>query len=166
MATSLNFLKTIVKNPNIIAANKTVRHTEGTNADDGYSYLFGSNPKNTRRFTDFSKHPNIAEPFGENEHSTAAGAFQILYPTYQQLCAKYGFADFTPETQDLMFCAILDEINMLEKVVNGYFMITQVQDAMGGQWASLPLSKYGQPIHSLVDVQDYYEQMGGIVQSL
>ena len=160
MATSLDFLKKVVNNSNIRAAMLTVRTTEGTTAKDGYNYLFGSDPKNEIRFTDFSKHPNIDRQ--QNDYSsTAAGAYQILYNTWLNLCEIYGFTDFTADTQDLMFCALLDQHNMLNKVVNGYFMTTFVQQTLGGIWASLPLSPYGQPTHSIKDVSSIYTANGG-----
>ena len=78
-----------------------------------------------------------------------------------QLSEKYGFTDFTPATQDLMFCALLDQANCLDKVINGYFMTTTVQTALGAIWASLPLSPYGQPEHTLLQVADIYKANGG-----
>ncbi len=160
MATSLEFLKMANGNAFIKAAQKTIRTTEGTNTPDGYNYLFGSSPKNDIRFSGYATHPNILET--ENGYSTtAAGAYQILSNTFVELCNEYGFTDFSPATQDLMFCALLDQKNCLQKVVNGYFMTTTVQTLLGEIWASLPLSPYGQPTHTLIQVADIYKQNGG-----
>lgn len=166
MATSKEFLLKALENANIQAALKTIRHCEGTSAADGYNYLFGSSPHNTLRFTDMSTHPNISRPFGKDNHSTAAGAYQFLFGTYQHLSDRYGIEGFDAATQDLLCVALFDQINVLGKIINGYFMTTTVQEAMGGQWASFPLSKYGQPTHSLSEVELTYVSNGGKTNTL
>ena len=162
MATSIAFLKEMLQNKNVLAALFVVRHTEGTTAEDGYNYLFGSSPGNTIRFVGFDKHPGILRV--ENGiSSTAAGAFQILLHTYDFLCSKYGFTDFTPDTQNLMFCALLDNRNCLGAVANGLFLHDSVQRILGQEWASLPLSGYGQPTHSLEEITGIYITNSGTI---
>ncbi len=137
-----------------------VRTTEGTTAMDGYGYLFGSSSNNELRFTDFSTHPNNHQVHN-NINSTAAGAYQILYKTYTDLCEKYGFTDFEPHTQDLMFCALLDGIGVLNAVGKGLMLQEQILGKMSGIWASLPYSPYGQPTHTVADVRAAYLAAGG-----
>lgn len=165
MATSIEFLEQMLLNDNIKAAMHVVRFTEGCLADDAWQYLFGSSPKNDLRFTDMSKHPNIHRPFG-NSTSTAAGAYQILYGTWVELCTTYKFTDFTPHTQDLMFCALLDQANVLTAVSKGFILQEAVMSKMGAIWASLPMSGYGQPTHSVADVRAAYLGAGGSIGGL
>jgi len=162
MATSKDYLEKMLLNPNVQAVIKTIRKTEGTSAADGYGYLFGSTPHNNIRFTDFSKHPNNHQ-IHNGINSTAAGIAQILYKTYVDLCEKYGFTDFEPHTQELMFCALFDQINVLGDVAKGLYLRDTVQSKIGTIWASQPMSKYGQPTHSIADCREYYLQSGGQV---
>lgn len=162
MATSIDFLKQQLPTADVQAALATIKHTEGTSATDGYYYLFGSSPNNTLRFTDTSTHPNNLQTHN-GYSSTAAGAYQILYNTYKHLSEVYSITGFDPATQDLLCIAIFDEIDVLMSIVNGHFMDTTVQQKLGKQWASLPLSTYSQPTHTLADVSAYYESHGGTI---
>ncbi len=155
MATSLNYLRECLKEKTIQAAMKTVRHTEGTSAEDGYNYLFGSSPHNTLRFTDMTRHPHNLQTHN-GISSTAAGAYQILWDTYEGLCKTFGFTDFSPLTQDAMFCALLDQSGCLNAVKEGNILQPEIMAKMASIWASLPDSKYGQPTHSLADVTEFY----------
>jgi len=107
-----------------------------------------------------SAHPNRAIT-ANGLTSTAAGAYQFLHKTYVELCNTYGISGFDAPTQDLLCVALFDQINVLGKIINGYFMSTTVQTALGGQWASFPLSPYGQPTHTLSDVESVYVSSGG-----
>lgn len=165
MPTSINYLKQMLLNKNIQAAMKTVRHTEGTTDEGGYKYLFGSSPSNSIRFQDFSTHPNIQQNLNGYK-STAAGAYQILHPTYVGLLKTYGIKDgFTPADQDLLFVAILDSVGVLNDVSKGYMFRDDVMSKLSSQWASLPFSNSGQPKHSIADVRKYYIDGGGVIGS-
>lgn len=162
MATSIAYLKQMRLNPNIQAAITTIRTTEGTLAEDGYYYLFGSSPKNNIRFKDLSKHPSIIQRHN-NISSTAAGIGQILYATYGKLCKIYGFTDFSKETQELMIIALFDDRNTLNDIADGYFFREDVIRKLSMVWASLPKSQYGQPTHSMLSCIEYYTKAGGVI---
>lgn len=165
MATSIQYLEELLQNKNIQACNMAIRVCEGTDAEDGYNYLFGSTKTNDRRFTDFSTHPNLKFPFNTKhgvQYSTAAGAAQILNKTYRYLCSKYGFSDFTPHTQDLMFLALYDDANVLTAISKGWMLRDDVLAKLSGIWASLPLAKYGQPTHTVASVRKVYQENGGV----
>src|SRR6187399_2200485 len=148
MPTSINYLESLLTNRNIQAALHAIRSCEGTAAADGYNYLFGSKPSNARRFIDMSTHPNQKFPFkvkGKTEYSTAAGAYQILYATFVDLCDKYKFKDFTAHTQDLMALALFDGANCLKAVADGHMFDAPIIDRLNNIWASLPGAGYDQP---------------------
>lgn len=160
MATSIDFLEKMLANANVQAALKVIRYTECKDTPDCYQYVFGSSPNNKLRFTDFSKHPdNLQKHNGIS--STAAGAYQILKRTYDELCATYKFTDFTPHTQDLMCCALFDRRGVLAAISKGKFLSEEVMGALSEEWASLPYSSYGQPTHSIADVRTKYLENGG-----
>lgn len=165
MATSIQFLESLLTNPNIKAALASIRHCEGTSAPDGYNYIFGSSPRNKLRFKGYDKHPNNLQ-IHNGIRSTAAGAYQILYRTDCELNEKYGFTDFSPRTQDLKCLALFDRRDVLIPVSKGLMLQDKVMTELSKEWASLPLSIYGQPTHSMADVRKVYMGSGGLIGKL
>lgn len=157
---SLQFLQSAVQNTNVKAFMLMIRKCEGTDAPDGYKYLFGSSIRNNIRFTDFSKHPDIKSPF-RNTFSTAAGAYQILYHTWTTIQAKYNLPDFSPDSQDIACCELISGVNSLEALMHGDF--NQALEKCATIWASLPSAKYDQPTHSIAQATDWYKEAGGQV---
>lgn len=157
----LDFLKQAVQNNRVQGFMKTIRQCEGTDAPDGYNYLFGSNPGNDIRFTDFSDHPRIHRPFGKTT-SSAAGAYQIMQPTWDDDIQKHlHLPDFSPANQDLGCAYLISEKDCLQKLMDGDFH-TAI-DRCNKVWASLPGSPYGQPTHSLEQVKEWYIDNGGTI---
>jgi muramidase (phage lysozyme) len=162
MATSLNYLKEKLTNKNVQAAIQTIRTTEGTTADDGYFYLFGSSPRNDLRFKSLATHPNNLQTHN-GISSTAAGIGQWLFKTYTALCKKYGITDFTNESQMLLFAATFDDCGCLNDIAEGNMFRVDVIGKLNNIWASLPDSPFGQPTHSMVSVKEYYTEAGGVI---
>lgn len=156
----IDFLKSALLNSNVQAGLKTIRESEGSAAEDGYSYLFSSSPRNDVRFKDYSKHPNIKMPYGTT-FSTAAGAYQIMYNTWVDIQKQLNLPDFSPASQDIACCFLISQRNCLQKLMDGGF------DAFVAKcntiWASLPGSPYGQPTHDIAKVQKWYEENGGVI---
>lgn len=160
---SLQFLETSLENPNLRAFMLMIRKSEGTSSLDGYKYLFGSSPSNSRRFEDFSKHPNIREPFGKDNWSSAAGAYQILFKTWEVIRIKYNLPDFSPSSQDIACADLISNVNALQLVMDGHF--EEAMKLCNTVWASLYNSPYGQPTHSLTDYITWYTNAGGVISS-
>ena len=97
-------------------------------------------------FSDFSKHPNIVGLRTKDGPSTSAGKYQINKPTYDEFARRVGVTDFSPESQDKVALAIIQNEGALDDVKSGNFRAAI--DKLGGRWASLPSSKYGQPSRS------------------
>jgi muramidase (phage lysozyme) len=143
---------------------------EGTNTPDGYRALFGYTSKNQRLFDNgYITHPNIRFPFtqtdGVQNYSTAAGRYQIIYPTFRdyasKLVAKFGSASFTPEVQDWIALDMIDKAGALDDVDAGRFQAAV--DKCAGIWASLPASHYPQPKRTLSFALEAYTGAGGVV---
>ena len=156
----LSFLQQALQNANVKAFLLMIRKSEGTDAPDGYNYIFGSSPGNTVRFTDFSQHPDIKVPFRDT-FSTAAGAYQILFGTWQHLQQQLALPDFSPGSQDLACVELLSEQNCVQRLMDGDFSYALQKAA--SIWASLPGNNYGQPEHSIATVQQWYTDAGGTV---
>lgn len=144
---------------NVGAFLDMIAKCEGT-GPFGYNILFGG-----KTFADYSTHPNIKTPFtqtdGTTNYSSAAGRYQIIFPTWKRLCAKLGLRDFSKTTQDIMAMELIAEDGAMADVKSGN--IAAAIDKCSGTWASLPSSKYPQPKHTLEYAQSAYVDAGGIV---
>jgi len=158
MNAHLDFLENALKNKNVQAFLATIRKCEGTDAKDGYTYLFGSNKNNSLRFSSFKSHPRIKRPFGKT-FSDAAGSYQIMSATFDDLSKRLGLSDFTPHTQDLMCLELISQRNQLQNVIDGRF--DEAIKGVNTIWASLPGSPYGQPTHTITECIIYYTDNGG-----
>ncbi|USX03825.1 glycoside hydrolase family 24 protein [Paraburkholderia fungorum] len=142
-----------VNDPNVRAFLSMIRVGEGTAGPNGYTTFFGGS-----QFSDLSKHPNVAHTAG-GYTSTAAGAYQFLYSTWQQIAAQYGLTDFSPASQDIGAVALIKQDGALADVLAG-----RIATAIGKcnrTWASLAGSPYGQPTLTMADDLANYVNAGG-----
>ena len=141
--------------PNVTAFLKAIRLGEGTSDEAGYYRIVGGG-----EFTDDSRHPNVRVFIPRyNVYSTAAGAYQIIRPTWDGLQKQYHFPDFSPECQDEAAVALIVGRYALDSVISG-----ELQDAVqkcSAEWASLPGSKAGQRTEAFDDVLAVYLNHGG-----
>ena len=138
MAT-LKQLQNAYANPNTRDFLDFIAQAEGVK--HGYNTLFGN-----ERFGNLGAHPNVKKSFtqtdGKTNYTTAAGRYQFLKGTWDGLANRYGFADFSPRSQDLGAIALISGRGALEDVLNGNYQ--SAIKKLGGEWASLPSSKYAQ----------------------
>lgn len=148
-------LQDALKNQNVYAFLGALRLGEGTSDEMGYYRIVGG-----QMFSDDSVHPHIKVHIKKYDvWSTAAGAYQITFPTWSGLCKQYDFPDFSPECQDEAAVALIVEKCALEDVVTGRFA-----DAVGRCapiWASLPGSTAGQRTEAIDAIQQVYLANGG-----
>src|SRR5690606_9753915 len=129
---------------------RAIRLGEGTLAADGYRRIVGG-----ELFDDFSDHPRRRVWIERYQvWSTAAGAYQFLAGTWDEMRAKYGLRDFSPGEQDRAAIGLLIRRGALEDVLAG--RIEQAIAKCRLEWASLPGSPYGQRTESLQRVLDTY----------
>lgn len=137
--TNYQQLQQATQNPNmrkmldLIASSEGVKH--------GYNTGFGNS-----RFDSLQAHPNISKKFTQTDGSvnstTAAGRYQFLKGTWDDIAKKYGLLDFSPQSQDFAATALIARRGALQDVLNGNYKAA-VQK-LGGEWASLPSSTYKQ----------------------
>lgn len=127
------------------------------------------------RFTDMSDHPVItgelkgvrlpdamcaAVGLGPGCVSTAAGAYQMIRPTWAKYRAQSPrLPDFSPRSQDIAAARVLQAIGVQRLLYAG-----DVQGAImkaSSQWASLPGSTAKQGGRSMQFVLDRFSQAGG-----
>lgn len=151
---------------NLAAFLVMIRACEGTTGEDGYRALFGYLPQNHGPcFDNFDDHPNVRFSFRQTDgtigYTTAAGAYQIIYPTWVSLRSRLRLADFSPTSQDRAATELILERNALEDVYAGY-----LDDALAKcwpVWASLPGSTYSQPRRSASFALAAFVEAGGAI---
>ncbi|WP_396232150.1 glycoside hydrolase family 104 protein [Acinetobacter baumannii] len=138
MATRENFEK-LLGSPNVRKMLDLIANAEGV--QHGYNTLFGN-----ERFDDLSRHPNISKEFtqtdGKKNRTNAAGRYQFMKDTWDDVSKQLGLKDFSPRNQDIAAVALLARNGALPSVLKGDLK-TAVQKS-GGTWASLPSSNYPQ----------------------
>lgn len=135
-----------VGDPNVRAFLSLIRTGEGTADSGGYNRIFGGG-----MFSDFSDHPRVFVPFG-NTSSSAAGAYQILSRTWDEMATKYSLTDFSPLSQDIAAVGLIKRRGALGDVLNGRF--GSAVEKCNKEWASLPGSPYGQPTMNMTRAAD------------
>ncbi len=100
--------------------------------------------------------------FGPGCVSTAAGAYQIIRPSWERVRDRLGLADFGPASQDRAAIELLRESGALYRIEQG-----DLQGAVAAArrtWASLPGAGYaGQGMRSMDYVQTAYLNAGGVL---
>lgn len=129
----------------------TINWAEGS---PNYDELFAYVP-----FNNYGPHPNIVVNSGGYK-STAAGAYQILYSTWQMAIDALGLPDYmSPENQDQVALYLIDNRGALADVDNGNLNLAIPK--LSWEWASLPPSRYGQPVRTMDEVVSrYYLELG------
>lgn len=126
----------------------TLRFSEGTSGENGYRMIFSG-----KLFDSFSDHPRFKITSGKLI-SDAAGAYQFMSFTWDELKNKLGLKDFSPQSQDIACLELISNHNALNDVYLGKFEIAV--NKLNKTWASLPNSPYGQPTHSMEILKEYY----------
>jgi len=135
--------KQIQASDNITKFGNLIALAEGTGqaGADAYRIAFGG-----AKVSDLSKHPDMlvgfTETTGKKNKSSAAGKYQFLKSTWDEMSAKTGVTDFSPASQETNFRQLLKQKKVLHLVENGDF--TAAINKLGSTFASLPSSKYKQ----------------------
>jgi muramidase (phage lysozyme) len=147
---------------NVTAFLHAIRRCEGTDDDDGYHALFGY-PAPGRRFDDYSTHPNRRFAFRQTDGTinatTAAGAYQFIYPTWDRLRRKLKLPDFTPSSQDRAAMELIAEAGAMGDVKRGD--IFEAMNKCADTWASLPNARFPQPKRSVAFALAAFLDSGG-----
>lgn len=155
-------LRIYAADPNMAAFLKVIRAGEGTSDPDGYRRMFGG-----ELFDSFKDHPRKLHTC-QTKHgplsSTAAGAYQFLVRTWDELVKVYHFEDFSPKCQDEAAVALIDRRSAAKDVIGGHFdaAIRKCRK----EWASLPGAGYNQPERTLAQALEVYAAAGGEISTV
>lgn len=139
------------QSPNLRAFLDTIGYSEGAD----YNTLFGGST-----FDGYADHPRIVIN-ASGYQSSAAGKYQILRKTWDDVAPKIGATDFSPFWQDRAAVFLIHRRGGLQYVLDGDF--GAAVNAVRKEWASLPGAGYGQPERALAALQSVYESAGGTV---
>jgi muramidase (phage lysozyme) len=150
-------------------------HSEGTDrVSDPYRCCYAFR----HTIADLSYHPAeprppdgarewAGEPLDElgpqyaGEVSTAAGRYQINWPTWHEFKTTLRLANFSPASQDDVALELVKRHGALDAVNAG-----QLQEAIylcRGVWASFPGNSDGQPEVRIALLRDVFTKAGGIL---
>lgn len=141
--------------PNVKAMLAVIRKGEGTSDTNGYRRIFGG-----QLFNSFADHPRIIVK-KSGYTSSAAGAYQFLISTWDETRKKMGLKDFSPFNQDLAALGRIAARGALDDVIAGRFEVAIKK--LNKEWASLPLSPYGQPVQTMQGAKNIYLANNGTI---
>ena len=148
---------------NLKAFLKVIRYAEGTDSQDGYQIQYTGT-----RFYNFNDHPRVARCGnirGSSVCSTAAGAYQFLETTWDDVANITGAVDFSPASQDRGAIELIYRAGAMSDIESGN--IARAIGKLAPVWASFPRwagdldGSYSQSVvgmNELLQVFRYYQQ--------
>lgn len=156
---------------NIAAFLELLKQSEGTaSSGDPYAVCYGyghtirnfdDHPAVTGEWTGKTLPPEMCRNagFGPGCKSTAAGAYQIIKPTWLTVRKALNLPDFGPASQDAAAVELLRRRGALEDVKAG--RIAAAIHKSRNEWASLPGNYAGQGQRNINTLFGWYETAGG-----
>lgn len=151
-----------LSNQNVRAFLDMIAVSEGTAMEEGYRVMFGYPRFADRLITSYADHPRQYFTFtsgGKTLKTSAAGRYQFLASTWDELKKKLGLPDFSPASQDLACIELIRQRGALTDVRAG--RVASAISKCAKTWASLPGAGYGQPEKRLATLLTAYRQAGG-----
>jgi muramidase (phage lysozyme) len=129
-------LQRALADANVAAFLRTIREGESSQEPIAYRMRYGGVGKPPAFFDDLSQHPRIFEPTPSGQKSSAAGAYQATFTTWNEEQRKYGWQDFSEQSQDEFAVARIVYRGALESVIAGHFDEACAKCRL--EWTSLP----------------------------
>jgi muramidase (phage lysozyme) len=154
-----------VSSNNMTAFLQVIRYAEGTASADGYRIQYTGS-----RFSSFGDHPRrviCGGIRGQQVCSSAAGAYQFLETTWDEVAVAIGASDFSPDWQDRGAIELIRRAKALDDVEAG-----RIEDAIAKVapvWASFPRYRgdsYGAYGQSVVSMEELLGEFSARLYSL
>lgn len=158
MSSKLSRYEQLLQQPQVRALLDTIRYAEGTPGEAGYRTKFTGAQFDPNKSG--WRHPRRVMGSSSGYRSDAAGAYQFLSTTWDEVQKQLGLSDFSPKNQDIAALRLIERRGALEPFLKGA-KFGDVMNRLAPEWASLPTSQgrsfYGQPVKKLGDLYNYYE---------
>lgn len=141
---------------NVSSFLRVIRAGETDQTDKAYRRMFGGDLFDVPPWN----HPRMLHT-ANGLSSTAAGAYQFVVRTWDELVEEYDFPDFSPQCQDLAAIALIHRRDAIEDARSGN--LNEAIRKCCKEWASLPYSPYGQPRRTLAQAIETFTEYGGRV---
>lgn len=143
-------LRQALANPNMRRMLYAIAQAEGTwnQPNQGANTLVGYGS-----FDSYADHPRKVVKVRPGLHSSAAGRYQIIQGTWDNLKKQYGFSDFSPENQDLAAVALIAGRGALDDVIKGDW--AKAIPKLNKEWASFPGDVYAQGGKNMKQMLEY-----------
>lgn len=152
-------LRDALRNGNVQAFLRVVREGESDQTERAYNKLVGD-PPGVYSLKDLSRHPHRIMWIGVlGVASSAAGAYQFLSRTWDEMRDQYDFEDFGAACQDEAAVGLIARRRSLDLILNSDFSTALLNCSY--EWASMPPGRYGQPAMSVEEAFDVYQKWGG-----
>lgn len=156
MATRRERIEQALQNPNVRMMLDLIADAEGV--QHGYATGFGNTVLES-----LEDHPRQLKTFkqtdGKTNKTSAAGRYQFLSKTWDDVAEKLGLTDFSELSQDLAAVELIRRRGALDDVLEGN--LETAISKLGKEWASLPASPYAQPTRSNEWVANWIANNGG-----
>lgn len=158
---------------NVKAFLALIRETEGTAKESnpyavcyGYSHVirdFSDHPYFTGEWMGKTLPDSMCRNVGLSPgcKSTAAGAYQFIRSTWDNIRKGYGLKNFSPVYQDQAAIYLLKQRGAYDLIVSG--KIESALKKASAEWASLPYSTAGQGKVSLQKALSIFREKGGSI---
>uniref|UniRef100_UPI0035B34F16 glycoside hydrolase family 24 protein n=1 Tax=Hylemonella sp. TaxID=2066020 RepID=UPI0035B34F16 len=137
-----------------------IAYAEGTSSPEGYRMMFGGG-----LFNSYADHPRVLHEFtnkvGQRLKTSAAGRYQFLARTWDELQRKLDLPDFGPASQDSAALELIRQRGALADVRAG--RVSEAVRKVAPIWASLPGAGYNQPERKLSQLLQAYSASGGAI---
>ena len=159
MALTREDLQHALSKSNVRAFLRVIREGETDQTGNAYRKLVGDLP-GVYSLTSLKDHPRrVVWIDSLKVMSSAAGAYQFLTRTWDEMAQQYGFEDFGSACQDEAATGLLLRRKSLGAIIAGD--LKTALEKCSYEWASLPPGRYGQPIISEFKAMAVYEKWGG-----
>ena len=133
--------------------------TEGIGSNHGYDVIVGSTVSRPILLEDYKDHPRVSVQLNATLKSDAAGRYQFMSATWDDLVKRFQIPDFTSTSQDFGALKLVGQVGALGLINAG--RIEEAIHKCRTIWASLPGAGYGQHENSLAQLLQIYQAAGG-----
>ena len=141
---TISSLKSFLNYKEVRAFLDVISYTEGAQ----YDTLYGGST-----FTG-NYHPNKRITKWGNT-STAAGRYQFLFKTWNEVQQILNLEDFSPKNQDIAAVYLIYKRGAIPDILSG--RLTEACEKLSYEWASLPPARYGQGVKTIQDITNRFK---------